>query len=191
MNKQYYSFGNVFKVKYRKHVCYRCGTELSIIKHYKIVSSKSAEAKYYDFSIGMDGGYMIGSCEFIHNVFYCPNCLEEIEYVTQINQEDIDLLIKNVEKYYSKKGRSILIRKSFENLDNVITDTVPPIEQVCYCCLTIEEMGKNTLVYKIPIRRKKQWERPCYFKVKKKDIVNFVKRQEHLTAEKAQKNKRR
>ena len=28
MNKQYYSFGNPFKVKFREHFCYKCGTKL-------------------------------------------------------------------------------------------------------------------------------------------------------------------
>lgn len=93
MNKQYYSFGNPFKVKFREHYCYRCGSKLSIVKHHKVVSQKSDEAKYYDFSIGVDGGVMVGSCEFIHKVFYCPKCSQNIEFVTQINQEDIDILI--------------------------------------------------------------------------------------------------
>ena len=56
MNKQYYSFGNPFKVKFREHYCYRCGSKLSIVKHHKVVSQKSDEAKYYDFSVGVDGG---------------------------------------------------------------------------------------------------------------------------------------
>ena len=86
MNKQYYSFGNPFKVKFREHFCYKCGTKLFIIKHSKVVNRKSEDAKYYDFSIGVDGGVMVGTCEFIHKVFYCSKCSEEIEFVTQINQ---------------------------------------------------------------------------------------------------------
>ena len=98
MNKQYYSFGNPFKVKFREHFCYKCGTKLFIIKHSKVVNRKSEDAKYYDFSIGVDGGVMVGTCEFIHKVFYCSKCSEEIEFVTQINQEDIDILIRSVYK---------------------------------------------------------------------------------------------
>lgn len=59
MNKQYYSFGNPFKVKFREHFCYKCGTKLFIIKHSKVVNRKSEDAKYYDFSIGVDGGVMV------------------------------------------------------------------------------------------------------------------------------------
>lgn len=51
MNKQYYSFGNPFKVKFREHFCYKCGTKLFIIKHSKVVNRKSEDAKYYDFPI--------------------------------------------------------------------------------------------------------------------------------------------
>ena len=97
MNKQYYSFGNPFKVKFREHYCYRCGSKLSIVKHHKVVSQKSDEAKYYDFSVGVDGGVMVGPCEFIHKVFYCQKCSQNIEFVTQINQEDIDILIESSE----------------------------------------------------------------------------------------------
>lgn len=111
MNKQYYSFGNPFKVKFREHFCYKCGTKLFIIKHSKVVNRKSEDAKYYDFSIGVDGGVMVGSCEFIHKVFYCSKCSEEIEFVTQINQEDIDILIGKVQKIFNNKDRKITIKK--------------------------------------------------------------------------------
>ncbi len=38
MNKKYYSFGNPVKVRFRNHYCFNCGTELSIIKHNKVVT---------------------------------------------------------------------------------------------------------------------------------------------------------
>ena len=76
MNKKYYCLGNPFKLKFRKHCCYVCGEKLSIVKHNKIISQKSEEAKYYDFSIGR--GAMIGACEFIHKVFYCQKCYQNI-----------------------------------------------------------------------------------------------------------------
>lgn len=42
-------------------------------------------------------------------------------------------------------------------------------------CLLIEENGKESLIYKIPIIRKKNWERPYYFKVTKKDLLPLLK----------------
>lgn len=99
MNKHYYSFGNPFKVKFRKHYCYNCGTNLSIIKHNKIVSPKSEEAKYYDFSNGVDG-VMVGSCEFIHKVFYCSTCLKQIEFVTQLSFEDLNNFIRKLKRKF-------------------------------------------------------------------------------------------
>lgn len=175
MNKQYYSFGNPFKVKFREHYCYRCGSKLSIVKHHKVVSQKSEEAKYYDFSAGVDGGIMIGSCEFIHKVFYCQKCSQNIEFVTQINQEDIDIIIKKVKTYFFNKGRNINIKKRFENISNEVVDEFTN-ESISNLCLLIEENYKNTLVYKIPICRKKSWERPYYFKVNKKDLIRFIQK---------------
>ena len=171
MNKKYYSFGNPFKIKFREHFCYKCGTKLTIIQHSKVVSSKSEESKYYDFSAGVDGGYIIGSCEFIHKVFYCPKCSKNIEFVTQINQEDIDILIRSIQEYFNNKGRKINIKKCFENDES---DKDCNIESVKNLCLLIEENDKDTLTYKIPIRRKKSWERPYYFKVNKKDLIRFI-----------------
>ncbi len=40
-----------------------------IIKHRKVVEQKSEEAKYYDFDAGLDGGIMVGPCEFINNIY--------------------------------------------------------------------------------------------------------------------------
>lgn len=114
MNKHYYSFGNPFKIKFRKHYCYKCKTELSIIKHNKLVSQKSDDAKYYDFSIGVDGGVMVGPCEFIHKVFYCSNCVESIEFITQLSFEDIDIFIKKLKQKFSNKGLNIDIKKTYE-----------------------------------------------------------------------------
>lgn len=175
MNKQYYSFGNPFKIKFREHFCYKCGTKLSIIKHSKVVHSNSAEAKYYDFSVGVDGGNMIGPCEFIHKVFYCSKCSNNIEFVTQINQEDIDILIKSIQTYFINKGREIKIKKCFENENNEFDENCN-IEMIRNLCLLIEENDKDTLVYKVPISRKKSWERPYYFKVNKKSLIRFVQK---------------
>ena len=175
MNKQYYSFGNPFKVKFREHYCYRCGSKLSIVKHHKVVSQKSDEAKYYDFSVGVDGGVMVGPCEFIHKVFYCQKCSQNIEFVTQINQEDIDILIESIQKYFYTKGRNINIKKYFENINNEVVEDCT-IESISNLCFLIEETDKDTLIYKIPISRKKNWERPYYFKVNKKDLIRFIQK---------------
>ncbi len=174
MNKKYYSFGNSFKVKFRKHYCYRCGSKLSIVEHRKVISPKSDEAKYYDFSAGLDG-VMVGPCEFIHKVFYCQKCSQNVEFVTQTNQEDIEILIKRVQKHFHNKGRNINIKKCFENVkDEIVEDCA--IEDINKLCLYIEEKNKDTLEYKIPICRKKSWERPHYFKVNKKELIRFIQK---------------
>lgn len=173
MNKKYYCFGNPFKIKFREHYCYKCGTKLSIATNHKVVSQKSEEAKYYDFTLSGDGGVMVGPCEFVHKVFRCRQCSQNIEFVTQINQEDIDILIKSVQKYFINKGREISIKKRFESIDNIMEETCS-MECVRNLCLLIEETGKDTLIYKVPVARKKNWERPYYFKVNKKDLIRFI-----------------
>ena len=174
MNKRWYYYGNFFKVKFRKHNCYNCGEKLMIVKHRKVVDQKSEEAKYYDFDAGGDGGIMVGPCEFIHKVFYCSKCSEDIEFVTQINQEDIDILIGKVTKIFNNKDRKITIKKFFESENDMLKENFK-IEMVKNLCLLIEENGKESLIYKIPIIRKKNWERPYYFKVTKKDLIAFIK----------------
>ena len=173
MNKYYYSFGNPFKVKFRQHYCYECGSKLFIVKHRKIVNQNSDEAKYYDFSFGATE-VMIGSCEFIHNVFYCPMCKQTIEFVSQINKEDISIFIKNIEKYFNNKGKTISIKKYFENMNNELVEK-DSIENIKDLCLLIEDSNMNTYIYRVPMTRKKVWERPYYFDVKKKDIIKFIK----------------
>ncbi len=176
MNKQYYSFGNPFKIKFRNHNCFKCGTKLVVVKHSKSVSSKSPESKYYDFSIGVDGGYMMGECEFIHKIFHCPTCQKSIEFVTQIDQEDIDIVLKKVKKYYDNRGRKIYIKKYFEDQNNKRLEQICEFDFIEYLCLVIEESEKEPLIYKAPIRRKKMWERPYYFNLTKKELIKFIKK---------------
>ena len=137
MNKKYYSFGNSFKVKFRKHHCFNCGTELSIIKHKKIVTPKSEEAKYYDFSIGVESGIMVGACEFIHKVFYCSTCQEPIEFVTQLSFEDIDLFINKLKQKLNNKGLNIDIKKTYETKNKHIILIIASQERDVACWINI------------------------------------------------------
>lgn len=34
----------------------------------------------------------------------------------------------------------------------------------------------NTLLYRVPLSRKEKWERPYYFKVKKRGLIKFIKK---------------
>lgn len=155
MNKCYYEFGigNPFRAKRREHYCYKCGTKLYTFKHHKVVSQKSEEAKYYDFSYGLDDGVRIGPCDFVHKVFFCIKCSEDIEFVTQLNQEDIDIIIDKVKMYFSKKGRIIEISKSYENKDGSMQDKIANIELIANLCFIIEENGREPLTYKVPLSR--------------------------------------
>ena len=176
MNKHYYSFGNLFKIKFRKHYCYKWGTDLSIITHKKIVSPKSEEAKYYDFSNGVDGGVMVGSCEFIHKVFYCPTCLEEIEFVFQLSFEDLNNFIKKIKRKFFKKEITLAFKKTFETKENKYVDKVIKLEDIQNFCLFIYVNDKEIFVSKFSLLRKKSWERPYYFKINAKEVVEYLNR---------------
>ncbi len=172
-NKQWYSAGNPFKVRFRKHYCCYCGTELQFTKHRKIVDQKSEEAKYYDFR-KMGNGVILGSCEFIHKVFYCPKCNETIEFITQLNQEDIDIIIDKVTKYFAKKGRDISITKGFETRQGQITERVKTMENVVCLWLSVMENGKKTVEFKAPVLRRSTYERPYFFKVSQRELIKFM-----------------
>ena len=175
MNKKYYSFGNSFKVKFRKHHCFNCGTELSIIKHKKIVTPKSEEAKYYDFSIGVEGGIIVGACEFIHKVFYCSTCQKPIEFVTQLSFEDIDLFINKLKQKFNNKGLNIDIKKTYET-KNEYVDKINLLEDIQNLCLLGYKNDKEIFVVKFPLMRKNSWERPYYFKVNKKEAIKSIEK---------------
>lgn len=59
-------------VKWGKHHCPSCGSDLTKIEVSKIVNSKSEEAKDFDFSSG--NTYMIGNVKFIWTEFFCASC---------------------------------------------------------------------------------------------------------------------
>ena len=130
MNKQYYSFGNPFKVRFRKHFCYKCGTRLDVVKHRKVVNPQDEEAVFYDFNFGVDGGVMVGSCEFIHKVFYCPVCSEQIEFVTQLSFEDVEIFIKKIEQKFSKNGIELEIKKTFEDKKGIALDKIEHLKDI-------------------------------------------------------------
>lgn len=175
MNKRWYSFGNPFKVKFRTHRCYKCGAKLSVVKHRKVVAPQSEEAKYYDFNIGATGGIMVGSCEFIHKVFHCPECSENIEFVTQISLEDVDIAVEKIKKYFGKRGRDLSISKSFRMKDKTTLDSCQNIEDVESLILSVTEKGKDDFIYKVPLCRKIVWERPYYFDISAGEIIKILK----------------
>lgn len=149
--------------------------KLMIVKHGKVVDQKSEEAKYYDFDAGGDGAIMMGPCEFIHKVFFCPKCSQNIEFITQINQEDIEIIIKKVISYFKKRNREIFISKSYETKLGESIENDFSFNEDIILCLNIFEKNKYSKTYKIPIIRKKFWERPYYFDISKNKLINFIK----------------
>ena len=172
MNVQYYQFGNPIKARYRKHYCYKCGTSLSIINHEKIVSQDSQEACYYSFS-DLDG-QMVGSCKFIHKVFYCPKCSDNIEFITQLNQEDIDNIINKTIAYFAKRGKKVSITKCYKNKIGDIVNYITQIEQIKKMVLIIDVDGQKTIQYEVPISQKLSYECPYYFNITKKQLIKFI-----------------
>ena len=172
-NKCWYNYGNIFKVKLRNHYCYKCGEKLMVVKHQKVVDQKSEEAKYYSFDAC--GELMVGPCEFIHKVFFCPKCSQNIEFITQINQEDIEIIIKKVISYFKKRNREISISKSYETKLGKLIENDLSLNDDIILCLHISENNKESKKYEIPITRRGFWERPYYFNISKKKLINFIK----------------
>lgn len=67
---------NPFYVHFKKHFCPKCGAKLVLRYTSKIVNSKSAEAKDYDFHVG--DTYFVGDVEFRTRYFFCSNCHTEL-----------------------------------------------------------------------------------------------------------------
>ena len=65
-------FNSPFYTYMKKHFCPKCSTQLKTTTQSKIVSSKSPDAKEYDFHF-VDN-YFIGDVKFIWTEFECPNC---------------------------------------------------------------------------------------------------------------------
>ena len=98
---------------------------------------------------------MVGSCEFIHKVFYCSTCLEEIEFVSQLSFEDLNNFIKKLKRKFLKKGITLAFKKTFETKENKYVDKVTKLEDIENFCLFIYVNDKEIFVSKFPLLRKK------------------------------------
>lgn len=173
MNKYWYGMGDSIIVKVRgSHNCYKCGTQLKIFKHRKVVDPKSEEAEYYVVSGHM---YMIGKTEFIHKAFFCPKCNEKIEFSTQLGMEDIDIIMTKVVKYFGKKGRNVSITKYFVTREEDLVRKIDDISQIKHLCLHIEEPGQPSITYVLPIKRSRIYEREYYFNLLKRKLIKYIK----------------
>jgi len=183
-SKIWYSSGNIFKVKFRKHYCFKCGEELNTKKHSKVVHSKSDEAKYYDFTYGETS--VRGNCEFIHKIFYCSNCSYDIEYLTQIGMEDyvqwekkaFDLINRKVVKCFDRQISLKKIWLDDENEEHIVR---PDLEKISCYIVRISDLNVDIVCAKR--YQSKYWERPYFLsknpkfkselkKVKKSSVIS-------------------
>ena len=178
----WYQFGNPIKIAFRKHFCVFCGPPLKKSKHSKIVNSKSAEAQYYDFTLGETS--IRGDCKFIHKIFYCPKCEKEIEPITQISYEDNEKWTKKAYNKLLQHFKPEQISKVWVDNNNNALSSMPDIENLQSILFVVTIGGKK---FKIPCSitgRKKYWERPIYIKKDKcfykclADLKNYCKRLE-------------
>lgn len=168
MNKRWYdNYGISFKYHLREHYCFKCGTRLDVGEHRRIVKYNSPEAKYFFFRT------LVGDCEFIHKAFYCARCREWIEFETQLGQEDVDIVIKKTLSHFRKRKRTIQITKYYELKNGEVAERSLKLEQVKNICLFIRE-GNTDIVYRIPIKRDKYYERHYYCTVKKRKLIRFI-----------------
>lgn len=160
-NRVWYHYGNIFKVRFRKHFCHICQNQLIQRKHEKVVNSKSSEAKYYDFSL-LDTN-IIGNCTFIHKVFYCSTCNEEIEVITQLSIEDNEKWMKKIHDQlidFLPLDRIHLVWIDTNN--NIVepTSNLYKIKKIVYLISLNNEERIEIICSSVD--RKKYWERPYY-----------------------------
>ena len=172
MNRKYYQFGNPFKVRFGEHRCLRCGQKLTTLTDRRIVDPHSEEAKYFDFSAGSDGGEMVGACEFIHKVFFCPRCAERTEFVTQLSLEKLMRTLRRIEKRLHKRGRAVHLQLLFRDREGGETS---------YCPLgeadgvdVVFTFGGQSSRCAVPVMRKNCWERPYYVKVDRRALLSAL-----------------
>lgn len=167
--KHYYQFGNPLKIKFRNHNCFLCNHPLTIIKHKKVVDSKSEEARYYDFTIGELS--FTGKCEFIHKIFYCSKCKKELEFVTQLSFEDHNEFLKKM----LKKLKHYQVIQEWIDVNGNSFEKIPNFDDVSCYRFSIIYKNKKTLLFENEVKRKKIWERPLYISYDKRNIKKIIK----------------
>lgn len=172
-SKVWYHFGNPFKVKFSKHFCQICNNQLIQKKHERIVNSNSPEAKYYDFSLSDTN--IIGDCKFIHKVFYCSICDEEIEFITQLSAEDNQKWIKKTKNTLLNILSLDKIKIAWIDINNSIvnpTNKLENIQKIVYL-ISINDYKKIEITCSV-VNRKNYWERP-YYLTKNKNFFKEIK----------------
>ena len=166
-----YSVHQAFRVKWLPHYCYKCGTPLSVKKSERIVRRDSEDAKYFKFS---GSGFAPGDYMFVHEVFFCPKCNKEIEIPTLLSIENMILSMEKAERHFRKQGFNLSLDGSFETKEGKTVKTISDISEIKN--VFFEVFVDETLIgtYKSPILREDINERPYYFSVKKKDLINFI-----------------
>ena len=171
-NRVWYHFGNIFKVRFRKHFCHVCQNQLIQRKHEKVVNSRSTEAKYYDFSL-IDTN-IIGDCIFIHKVFYCSMCNEEIEFITQLSIEDNEKWIKSIKDKLLSFLPLDSIHFVWIDLNDGVVGPTNDLEKIrkIVCLISLNNQEKIEIICSL-IDRKKHWERP-YYLIKNKNVFKEI-----------------
>ena len=165
-----YEYGNELKVLFRKHFCRQCGEKLKIIEHQKIVERNSDEGKHYTYPTLVGETFL-----FVHHVFHCPKCERNIEYITQLSYEDIDIIIQKTVNYFKRKGLDLTIEKVLEDEYGNVLESVYDLVNYIYLHLIIKEDGKPDLDYKVITKRNRLYERPFEFPLSKRKLIKFIK----------------
>ncbi len=167
----HYFWGNPFKIKFRKHYCYKCGRRLIIVDHRQDENQPYNATPEYDFITPVTE--LTHFNKFDHDVFYCPGCDEYTEFITQTSMEDIEIIAKKVIKYFKKRGRTINIQRCFETKEGKIVK-VCDLKDAKNMCLLIEEDERDSMLFPIPIIQLKELAKPYEFQLNKKDLIQFI-----------------
>ena len=164
-----YELGNPLKVKFKKHFCYNCGEKLQVTEYKRVIARKDPDAKYFSFH------GIIKRAMFIHDVFHCPNCSKIIEPITQLDYENIDIIIQKVIRNFKKKGLELIIQKIVEDENGCEIKDVYDLSENCHVRLVIQEEGKADIDFVIPIKRFPVNDRPFEILLSKRKLIKFIK----------------
>ena len=115
---------------------------------------------------------MVGACEFIHKVFFCPRCAERTEFVTQLSLEKLMRALRRIEKRLHKRGQAVHLQLLFRDREGGETS---------YCPLgeadgvdVVFTFGGQSSRCAVPVMRKNCWERPYYVKVDRRALLSAL-----------------
>ena len=170
---EYISEGSL-KAGLHNHFCFKCGKKLKIKKISKLVDRYSEEGRNYDFTeivyyhvpffaaeerireVGNREETVL-KCNFIHKAFFCTQCCQHTEFVTQLSLEKIDKYINKLQSRDIRCERFYIMKNGERS--SVLTDVNETKE--LRLILTYAEGETREICF--PVKNLERNERAPYF----------------------------